>query len=98
MYRLIEHNLMGVTMDMVYGLLAVGSAALAITSATGNLPVVEYGALGMCGFMVYFLCKHITALHKDHQEERTQFTEAITELSTELKNRPCLLGKEKEPE
>lgn len=54
--------------------------------------LVEYGALGLCGFMVYFLCTHLTLKEKNHAEERKDIAKYMSRLSVMLGNRPCLLN------
>ena len=97
--------------DTILGITAVLSAAVAITVGDAStptipfsIPVVEYGALGLCAFMIYFLCKHITETHRGHAKERQELIkqtqsisnkviECYSELTSELKGRMCLIQK-----
>lgn len=60
------------TMSTLFGLSAVGSAFIAVAGPMDGNPYIQYGALGLCAFMVVFLCRHISATHKSHREERAQ--------------------------
>lgn len=75
------------------GLSAVASAAIAMATASENQTgggYVEYGALGLCAFMVYFLCNHLTLKEKNHADERQKTAQYINRLSVILGNKPCL--------
>lgn len=80
MFKLLEHNQIGESMDFIYGFLAVGSAGVSIAASSIDVPVVEYGALGLCGYMVFFLCRYVKECHKDHKAEREQ---ALRDFATE---------------
>lgn len=51
---------------------------------------IQYGALGLCGFMVYFLCNHIKEVHKNYSEERKEVAKQLSRIAVLLEDRPCL--------
>lgn len=65
-------------MSMIYSLLAVGSATVAVAGPMDGNPYIQYGALGLCGAMVLFMCKHITETHRAHREEREMHEKNFT--------------------
>jgi hypothetical protein len=82
--------------EHVTGLTAVAAAGVAMaTSETGG-GYVEYGALGLCAFMVYFLCNHLTLKEKNHSEERQATAKYMNRLAVMLGNRPCLMDEREE--
>lgn len=94
---------LGDTMNYFYGLGAVVSAMIAVIDPEAS-PIIQFGALGLCGFMVYFLCNHIKQMHKDHSKERQKLIEETQDiaikaiecysmLTNELKQRMCLVKK-----
>ena len=96
----------GDAMNTLYTTLIIASAALAVNpepiEKITNVPFVQYGALGLCGFMVYFLCKHISKMHADHKAERKTLMDQVLNISikaveiqstlvNEIRNKPCIL-------
>ena len=90
-------------MNTFYGLTAVLGAMIAVagTSSTGS-GYLEYGALGLCGAMVYFLCRHLSDQMDGHRKEREHLQGQLTEntkkaiqaydrLAKCLDDRPCLM-------
>lgn len=59
-----------------------GAAAIATAGQSAQSPVVEYGALGLCGAVVMFLCNYLKGLTKQHREERA---ELVTSMQTKDK-------------
>lgn len=82
--------------SIVLATIPFGCTAL-MASVEGD-PYLQYGALGLCAIIVIFLCKHISTLtenldHKDRVlgELYAEHTKAMRELSTMLRDRPCLM-------
>jgi len=57
---------------------------------------IQYGALGLCAFMVYFLCSYITKKEEVYAKERAEITKYLHRLSVILGDRPCLLNDRKD--
>jgi hypothetical protein len=77
-------------MELFYGFTAIFSAGVAMASAEAGGGYVEYGALGLCAFMVYFLCNHLTQKEKNHAEDRKETAKYLSRLALLLGDRPCL--------
>lgn len=79
---------------LIYSLTPLG--LVAIMSATNSNISVEYGALGLCGAMVYFLCKHIKHLTKKYEKLIEDNTTAYNRLTNILSGCPCSTDKKDE--
>jgi len=71
--------------------------------ANGNSPLLDYGGLGLAGAVVFFLCRYLSAITKQHREERTELVNSMKNIIREdinsrirlaeaLEQRPCLQG------
>jgi len=82
--------------ELVSGLSVVGLAT--IVCALSEVPpsvessVIQYGALGLCGFMVWFLCGYIKRKEEIHAEERKETAKYLSRVATLLGERKCLAG------
>ncbi|MDD5328044.1 MAG: hypothetical protein PHY02_09585 [Phycisphaerae bacterium] len=72
--------------------------AIMVTTTAGEAPYLQYGALGLCAMIVYFLCKyiyHLSGLLSKDSEKLEQLTEKNTKaydrLTDVLKDRPCIM-------
>ena len=82
-------------MDYILGLSTVGLSTLIcllsdIQPQPNPASYVQYGALGLCGFMVWFLCDHIKTKEKLHHEERKENAKYLNRIAKLLGDRPCL--------
>jgi len=76
---------------------AVGSAMSVVALGTVEVPVpgtewMQFGALGLCGFMVFFLCSYLKAKEQSHSEERKELARYLSRLCTLLGERKCLVN------
>lgn len=90
-------------MGKLFAILALGSASTVVSTGTGW---VQYGALGLCGFMVMFLINHIKAQAKVIEKKDDEIKEnnkelrrllkddisAKNRLAEALEDRPCICG------
>ena len=83
-------------METVIGTTAVGLATVVwvigeVTPEPGNFSWIQFGAFGLCSYMVYFLCEHLKAKEKAHNAEREKFLLYLSRLAVILGNKPCLM-------
>lgn len=64
---------------------------VAIISAETGDSKLQYGALGLCGLVVAFLCNHIKCLTKKITDLCEKNNAAYLRLSNLLEDRPCLM-------
>lgn len=55
-----------------------------IATIANNAPVIEYGALGLCGMVVLFLCNHLKGMVVQHREERAELIGSLKEKDEHL--------------
>jgi len=82
-------------MNYILGLSTVGLSSFICFLAdaqptTTPASYVQYGALGLCGFMVWFLCDHIKTKERIYSEERKEIAKYLNRIAKELGKRPCL--------
>ncbi len=80
---------MDYAVTLIFSLTPFGLVA-AIGSAADNTGL-EYGALGLCAIIVFFLCNHIKYLTKKLELLSEGNTKAYNRLADMLDDRPCLM-------
>lgn len=67
------------------------TAAVALTpSESSDMAFVQYGALGLCALMVFWLLKHVTKLTQENQKIAIQAVRALDRIATLWEERACL--------
>lgn len=94
------------TLFILAGTTPIGLTALLVAASdvqTGSPNYLEYGAFGLCTFLVGWLCKYVYDL-KQEAKELQNFLLHLTEQNTKaferwaalLAERPCLVGDKKQ--
>lgn len=65
-------------MIKILSLAAVGLSGITMASTDMAAPaVVQYGALGLCGSVVFFLCRYLLVMTELNQKERLRMVESL---------------------
>ena len=62
----------------------LGSGFIVALSSVSELEFVQYGALGLCGLVVWFLCKYLARLTQQHEVERKELVESLKQVTDML--------------